>query len=122
MQIHISPRNVILTSNIHGYVAEKIGHLEHYLNGRMLGTHVVLWHDTTRHKRDQYVVKVHVGLPGTDVHAESKGPDLFSAIDLVTDKAARQVRKYKTRWGKHRVTQARRIKARQLVARQLEQT
>ena len=109
MQIHISPRNVQLTSDIHSFVAEKIGHLEH-LNGRMLGTHVVLWHDPSRRKQEEYVVKVHLGLPGRDVHAESAAPDLFSAIDLVTSKAARQIRKYKTKLLKRRVIKARREK------------
>jgi ribosome hibernation promoting factor len=109
MQIHISPRNVPMTAGIHGYVAEKIGHLEH-LNGRLLATHVVLWHDASRHKKEEYVVKVHLGLPGPDIHAESSAPDLFSAIDLVTDKLARQLRKYKTRILKRRVTRARKLK------------
>jgi putative sigma-54 modulation protein len=109
MQIHISPRNVPMTSGIHGYVAEKIGHLEH-LNGRLLATHVVLWHDESRHRKEEYVVKVHLGLPGPDIHAESSAPDLFSAIDLVTDKLARQLRKYKTRILKRRVSRARKLK------------
>ena len=89
MQIHISPRNIPMTAVIHGYVAEKIGHLEH-LNGRLLATHL--------------------GLPGPDIHAESNAPDLFSAIDLVTDKLARQLRKYKTRLLKRRVARARKLK------------
>ena len=110
MQIHISPRNVPLTAVIHGYVAEKIGHLEH-LNDRMIGSHVVLWHDTSRHKKQEYVVKVHLCLPGPDIHAESNASDLFSAIDLVTDKLARQLRKHKTRILKRRVASERRIKS-----------
>jgi putative sigma-54 modulation protein len=110
MQIHISPRNVELSASVHQYVAEKIGHLEH-LNGRMLATHVVLWHDATRRKEEEYVVKVHLSLPGPDIYAESHGPDLFSAIDLVTDKCARQLRKYKTRIHDRRIGRARRAKA-----------
>lgn len=98
-----------MSAGIHGYVAEKIGHLEH-LNGHLLATHVVLWHDASRHKKEEYVVKVHLGLPGPDIHAESSAPDLFSAIDLVTDKLARQLRKHKTRILKRRVTRARKEK------------
>src|SRR3989338_2357504 len=110
MQIHISPRNIPMTAVIRGCVAEKIGHLEH-LNGRLLATHVVLWHDPSRRKEQEYVVKVHLSLPGPDIHAESNGPDLFSAIDLVTNRVARQLRKYKTRIFRRRIVKARRAKA-----------
>ena len=109
MHIHISPRNVQLTASIHQYVAEKIGHLEH-LNGRLLASHVVLWHDAKRRKDEAYVVKAHLSLPGPDIHAESNGPDLFSAIDLVTDKVARQLRKHKTKILKRRVVRGRKAK------------
>ncbi|GAT34463.1 putative sigma-54 modulation protein [Terrimicrobium sacchariphilum] len=94
MQIHLSPRHLTLTAAIHGHVADKMNHLE-TLADNILGAHVVLLHDETKTKK--FIVKVHVGLPGPDVHAEQASDDLYSAIDLVTDKLAQQLRKRKTR-------------------------
>ncbi|MCX7712720.1 MAG: ribosome-associated translation inhibitor RaiA [Chthoniobacterales bacterium] len=94
MQIHLSPRHLTLTASIHAYVAEKISHLENMTNG-ILGAHVVLLHDES--KKKPYTVKVHLGLPGPDIHAEDSESDLYAAIDRVVDKLARQLRKRKTR-------------------------
>jgi len=91
MQIHISPRDVKLTSAIHGYVAQKIESLEHFgLN--LIGAHVALWHDDKRAFKHAFVVKVHLALPGPDIHAEDRGHDLYQAIDLVAGKLAEQLR------------------------------
>ncbi len=94
MQIHLSPRHLVLTAAIHSYVAEKVEHLE-TITDEILGAHIVLMHDHTQTK--QYVVKVHLGLPGPDIHAEDAESDLYAAIDKVVDKLARQLRKRKTR-------------------------
>ncbi|HEX8371325.1 MAG TPA: ribosome-associated translation inhibitor RaiA [Chthoniobacterales bacterium] len=94
MQIHVSPRHLKLTAAIHGYVAEKVEHLEH-LAGEIVAAHVVLMHDETATK--PYSVKVHLAVPGPDIHAEDKENDLYAAIDKVVDKVAGQLRKRKTR-------------------------
>lgn len=94
MQIHISPRHLVLTGAIHSFVAEKISHLES-ITDQILAAHVVLIHDENKVK--PYRVKVHLGLPGPDVHAEDAEADLYAAIDKVVDKLARQLRKRKTR-------------------------
>jgi len=94
MQIHLSPRHLVLTAAIHSYVAEKVEHLES-ITGNILAAHVVLLHDETKTKR--HVVKVHLAVPGPDIHAEDAEADLYAAIDKVVDKLAQQLRKRKTR-------------------------
>lgn len=94
MHIHISPRHLVLTGAINSFVAEKLSHLES-ITGEILGAHVVLLHDESKTKK--FLVKVHLGLPGPDIHAEDREPDLYAAIDKVVDKLARQLRKRKTR-------------------------
>jgi putative sigma-54 modulation protein len=94
MQIHVSPRHLKLTAAIHGYVADKIEHLEE-MTAEIVAAHVVLMHDETATK--SYGVKVHLAVPGPDIHAEDKENDLYAAIDKVVDKLARQLRKRKTR-------------------------
>jgi putative sigma-54 modulation protein len=112
MQIHLTPRHLVLTGAIHSYVAEKISHLE-TITDNIVGAHIVLLHDET--KKKQYVVKVHLGLPGPDIHAEDREDDLYAAIDKVVDKLARQLRKRKTRISgqkKHRSKLAAEVKKR----------
>jgi putative sigma-54 modulation protein len=94
MQIHLTPQHITLTGALHSYVADKLSHLEN-ITDRILGAHVVLLHDETKTKK--HVVKVHLAVPGPDIHAESSEDDLYAAIDKVTDKLARQLRKRKTR-------------------------
>lgn len=94
MHIHLSPRHLTLTSAIHSFVAEKISHLE-TINDRIIAAHVVLLHDEAKTKR--YIVKVHLAVAGPDIHAQDAENDLYAAIDKVTDKLARQLRKRKTR-------------------------
>ncbi len=94
MQIHVSPRHLKLTAAIYGYVADKVEHLEH-LAGEIIAAHVVLLHDEAASK--PYSVKVHLAVPGPDIHAEDKELDLYAAIDKVVDKLSRQLGKRKTK-------------------------
>lgn len=94
MQIHLSPRHLTLTASIHSYVADKISHLEQFADG-ILAAHVVLLHDETKTKK--HIVKVHLAVPGPDIHAEDAENDLYAAIDKVVGKLTQQLRKRKTR-------------------------
>jgi putative sigma-54 modulation protein len=94
MQIHISPRHLVLTAAIHSFVAAKMSHLES-ITDEIVAVHVVLLHDESKVKK--YVTKVHLGMPGKDIHAEDRESDLYASIDRVVDKLARQIRKRKTR-------------------------
>ena len=94
MQIHLSPRHMALTAAIHSYVCEKVAHLEK-MTPSLIAAHIVLLHDET--KKERYVVKVHLALPGPDIYAEDAEDNLYAAIDLVIDKLAQQLRKNKTK-------------------------
>jgi putative sigma-54 modulation protein len=115
MQIHISPRDVKLTAALHAYVAEKLGKLEHYATG-IVGAHVAIVHDQTRANKHAFVVKIHLAVPGPDVHAEDHGHDLYHAIDLAAKKVELQLRKGKVLKAKGRLAGARTAKARRLAA------
>jgi putative sigma-54 modulation protein len=109
MQIHISPRHIKLTGAIHAYVAEKVGHLEH-LEGHIIGAHIAICHDEARGAKHAFVVKIHLALPGPDLHAEDHGHDLYAAIDFVTTRLAEQLRHRKSKFVKGRRTNARKAK------------
>ena len=96
MQIHLSPRHVRLTAAIHQHTASKVLHLED-LAGDIVAAHVVLIHDKSADPADRHTVKVHLAIPGPDIHAQESHAELYGALDLVMDKLARQLRKRKTR-------------------------
>lgn len=115
MQIHISPRDIKLTAAIHAYVASKVSHLEHFTDD-IIGAHVAIHHDDTRAKH-AFVIKVHLALPGPDLHGEDHGHDLYKAIDLVVDRLAEQLRHRKSKLTKGRREASRKAKTRaQLLA------
>lgn len=94
MQLHLSPRNLKLTAAIHSYAAEKIQSVEEL--GDIIGAHVVLISDHAAKPKDHFKAKVHLAVPGPDIHAEDKDADLYAALDKVVAKLARQLRKRKT--------------------------
>jgi len=111
MQIHISPRHIQLTAAIHAHVADKVAHLEEFCD-QILAAHVVLLFDEHRSKKKDYQVKIHVALPGPDLHAEDAEGDLYAAIDLTVHKLVQQLRKRKTKVkekAKHKVKVAKEI-------------
>jgi putative sigma-54 modulation protein len=95
MQIHVSPRNIPLTASIHSAVATHIGQLEGH-GTELLAAHVVLMHADTAVPGERYRVKVHLAVAGPDIHAEHAASDLYVALEGVTDKLSRQMRKRKT--------------------------
>jgi len=96
VQIHFSPRDVRLTGAIHGDVAERIMRLEDTTT-EILPAHVVLLHDEQTDSGGIFSVKVHLAIRGPDIHASDVDDDLYSAIDKISDKLARQLRKRNTR-------------------------
>jgi putative sigma-54 modulation protein len=95
MQIHLSPRHMTLTAAIHQAVAAQIGQLED-LGVDIIGAHVVLLHANAAAPGDRYQVRVHLAVPGPDIFGEAISDDLYIALEQVTTKLARQLRKRKT--------------------------
>jgi putative sigma-54 modulation protein len=109
MQLHLSPRNLRLTAAIHQYAAEKLLHLED-LADDIIAAHVVLMNDTGANPKKQFSVKAHLAVPGPDIHAEESSEDLYAALDKVTDRLARQLRKRRTAFVDKRREKSRRAK------------
>lgn len=108
MHVHITPRHLPLTDGIDTYVKNKLSHLDHF-EGRIIGAHVVLWHDQSAHPDRQFRVKVHLAVPGPDLFAEAGENDLYAAIDKVEEKLNGELRKRKTKLvDRHRHKEARR--------------
>jgi putative sigma-54 modulation protein len=95
MQIHLSPRHLTLTASIHQAVANHVGHLEDFA-ADIVAAHVVLIADLAAKAGKRHTVKVHLAVPGPDIHAEHSEDDLYIALERVTDKLSAQLRKRKT--------------------------
>ncbi len=74
------------------YAEDKLQKIGKYFS-RPLAAHVVLSVDS----RDRQLAEVSLLTRRLTVHGREETNDLYSAIDLVTDKVEQQVRKYKSR-------------------------
>jgi len=109
MQIHISSRHLKLTGAIQAYVAQKVSNLEH-LTEDIIGAHVVLMHDENKTPARAFCVKVHLGVPGPDIHITEYTSDMYAGVDLATEKLARMLRKRKTKKLTHKKSIAQRAR------------
>jgi putative sigma-54 modulation protein len=112
MEIHLSARHLKLTGANRAQITNKLSTLEH-ITDDIIGAHAVILFDENKSPTKQFLVKVHLGVPGPDIHIEQYGRDLYTAIDKIEDKLARQLRKRKTR-----LQDKRRQKTQRAVARQ----
>lgn len=92
MQIHLSPRNIRLTAAIHSHVGEKIMRLDTDPH-EILASHIVLMREESSLSGVVYRVNARLEVPGPDLHATAVEDDLYSAIDRVSDKLLRLLRK-----------------------------
>lgn len=96
MNIIINCRHMDLTKNLKDYAEEKIGRFEKYL-GADSEANVTLSVEKHRHKAE-----VRMTLNGSFIQADSITGEMYSSIDDVVEKLARQVRKQKDKIVSHR--------------------
>jgi putative sigma-54 modulation protein len=89
MNIIINCRQMDLTNNLREYAEDKISRFSKYLNNITEAT-VTLSVEKYRHKAE-----VHLKVNGSIIQAESITGEMYSSIDDVVEKLARQVRKHK---------------------------
>lgn len=89
MNIIINCRQMDLTKNLKEYAEEKVGKFNKYL-GNISEATVTLSVEKYRHKAE-----VLLKLNGSFIQAVSTTEEMYSSIDDVVEKLARQVKKYK---------------------------
>ena len=89
MNIQITGRHIEVTSAIKSYVDEKIGKVGLYFDN-ISSTKVIL----TVEKGNQ-VAEAIIIVPGSEFVAKADDKDLYTAIDKLEDKLARQLTKHK---------------------------
>jgi len=95
MQINLTGHHVDLTPPLHDYVNSKMERLERHFD-HVTDIHVVLSVEKLRHKAE---ATLHVS--GGTLFADAVQEDMYAAIDSLTDKLDRQVKKHKEKLTDH---------------------
>jgi len=91
MQFSVKGRNLEITPAIRAYAQEKLSRLTRYLEN-ILTIHVVL--SVAKHRQ---IAEVTLHVRDLTIRAEEESDDLYSSIDLVSEKLERQILRYKGR-------------------------
>jgi len=97
----LSGRNVDVTDAMRDYVQEKLTRLDRF-SDQITDARVTL---TVREVRDagrRNRVEVQLNVPHGIIRAEEHHADMYAAIDRASDVLERQLRKFKTKYMKHR--------------------
>ena len=92
MQINLSGHHVDITPALKEYVSSKFTRLERHFD-RVTNAHVVLSVEKTRQKAE---ATIHI--TGGNLFADAVDSDMYAAIDALTDKLDRQVKRHKEKF------------------------
>lgn len=97
MEMIVKGRRMDVTPAIREYAEQKIGRVAKILDSMLMSAEVELYTERNRSIEKGQVAEVTVYTKGPVIRAKEASSDLYAAIDLVSEKLERQVRKYKTR-------------------------
>lgn len=92
MEINVRGDKIKVTQSIKDYIQEKIGRLDKYFDDPSTTASVII-----RVKGINQIIEVTIPLKKIILRGEETHSDLYAAIDLVTEKIERQIRKNKTK-------------------------
>ena len=95
MQIDLTGHHIELTDPLRNYVSEKFERLERHFDN-VTDVHVILSVEKLRHKAEATMQ-----LSGGKLFADSTEADMYAAIDGLTDKLDRQIKKHKEKITDH---------------------
>jgi putative sigma-54 modulation protein len=104
MEMIVKGRRMDVTPAIREYAEQKIGRIAKILDSMLMSAEVELYTERNRSIEKSQVAEVTVYTKGPVIRAKEASSDLYAAIDLVSEKLERQVRKYKTKMVDHRRT------------------
>ena len=96
MQLNVSGHHIEVTESLRGYVESKIEKIARHFD-LVSDVNCILTVEKLRHKAEA-TVKVN----GSKIYADHTEEDMYAAIDGLTDKLERRVRKYKEKLVDHR--------------------
>ncbi len=99
MQIDVTGHHVEVTDPMRSYVGEKFERLERHFD-HVTGVHVILSVEKLRHTAE---ATVHIS--GGKLFADNTEENMYAAIDGLTDKLDRQIKKHKEKITNHHRTE-----------------
>lgn len=98
LNIELTGRHLEITPNVRNYANEKAGRLERFFD-RIHRIQIILESEGEDRHKAEMVISVS---KGSTLVSQAADSNLFAAIDLVLDKAERQLRKHKEKLRNHR--------------------
>lgn len=95
MQISVSGQHLDITDSLRNYVTSKLGKLERHFD-KVTNVHAVLSVEKQRQKAE---ATIHIN--GANLFANAEDENMYAAIDSLTDKLDRQVKKHKEKLSDH---------------------
>jgi putative sigma-54 modulation protein len=95
MQINLTGHHVEITPALRDYITEKLARIERHFENAT-DVHCILTVEKLEHKAEATL-----NVSGKALHAHSVEADMYAAIDSLTDKLDRQVRKHKEKITNH---------------------
>lgn len=95
MTFHLTGHHVEITDAIRSHVEAKMEKIKRHAD-KVTDLHVVLEVEKNRHKAEANIM-----LRGAKLHAESTNDDMYAAIDAMTDKLDRLVKKHREKQVNH---------------------
>jgi putative sigma-54 modulation protein len=104
MQLNLTGHHVAVTPSLRGYVAKKFERIGRHFD-QVIDVHCVLTVEKLRQKAE---ATLHVS--GCSIHANATEADMYAAIDLLTDKLDRCIKKHKEKRADHHAAEARALR------------
>jgi len=99
MNLTVTGHHVDVTSSMRNYVTDKMERLQRH-SDKVFGVHVIL----TVEEKSRQKAEATIQVSGTKLYADTTEPDMYAAIDLLTDKLDRQLIRHKEKLKAHRRT------------------
>ena len=105
MQLTLTGHHVDITPPLKSYVEKKLDRIVRHFD-QVIDVHCVLTVEKLSHKAE---ATLHVR--GSKIHADADESDMYAAVDVLTDKLDRLVKKHKEKLSDHHAAEAPRGRA-----------
>lgn len=105
MQLTLTGHHVEITPPLKSYVEKKLDRIVRHFD-QVIDVHCVLTIEKLSHKAE---ATLHVR--GSNIHADADESDMYAAVDVLTDKLDRLVKKHKEKRSDHHAAEAPRGRA-----------
>ena len=100
MQLTVTGHHLDITPPLKGYVEKKLDRISRHFD-HVIDVHCVLTVEKLAHKAE---ATLHVR--GSNIHADAADSDMYAAIDALSDKLDRLVKKHKEKLADHHAAEA----------------